>query len=154
ILAAASELVATRGIGASTAKIAEAAGVSEGTLFTYFATKDDLLNQLFLEIQTELAATLLASCPATGSPRERIGHVWDRLGDWGGVQPMRRKAMRQLKVSDRTTAETRQRGKSLFHELRETVEQSLAGHIEPDRSSFYIDCVFMGLAEITIEAIA
>ena len=50
ILTAASELVATQGLGAATAKIAKQAGVAEGTLFIYFANKDDLLNQLYLEI--------------------------------------------------------------------------------------------------------
>ena len=57
LLDAAAEFVASLGTGASTAKIAKAAGVSEGTLFTYFPTKDDLLNQLFLEIEADLAET-------------------------------------------------------------------------------------------------
>ena len=42
ILEAATEVVAVLGVGAPTAKIAKGAGVAEGTLFTYFATKDDL----------------------------------------------------------------------------------------------------------------
>lgn len=40
ILMAAAENVATDGLAARTAKIATAAGVAEGTVFTYFATKE------------------------------------------------------------------------------------------------------------------
>jgi len=153
ILEAAADLVAQIGTGAPTAKIAKAAGVSEGTLFTYFATKDDLLNQLFVEIGTDLAVKL-GSNPPVGSPRERVRHIWDRLIDWGVANPVRRKAMRQLKVSDRVSTKTRRRCDAMFREARAMVEQSLAGHVDPKRASFYIDTVLMGLADIVIEAIA
>lgn len=153
ILEAAAELVAQVGTGAPTAKIAQAAGVSEGTLFTYFATKDELLNQLFVEIETNLAEVLV-SCPTVGNPRDQIRHIWDRLVDWGVANPVKRRAMRQLKVSDRINAKSRRQCDALFQEARELVELSLAGHIKPDRASFYIDTVLMGLADIVIEAIA
>ena len=45
------DLFAERGIGhAPTSAIAAAAGVAEGTLFTYFKTKDELLNELYREL--------------------------------------------------------------------------------------------------------
>lgn len=44
ILAAAAEAVAALGMSAPTARIAAGAGVAEGTLFTYFPTKDVLFN--------------------------------------------------------------------------------------------------------------
>ena len=154
ILAAAAELIATSGTGASTASIATAAGVAEGTLFTYFATKDDLLNQLFLEIETDLAQTMMAAHPAKGGSRERIQHVWNRLIDWGAANPTWRKALRQLKVSGRITAESRRRSNALFRESRELVEQSMAGHVAPERMSFYVDTVLIALADMTIAAMA
>lgn len=154
ILAAAAQLIATFGAGASTAKIAQAAGIAEGTLFTYFATKDDLLNQLFLEIETDLAETMFAFHVPTGAPGERMRRLWDGLIGWGVANPVRRGAMRQLKVSDRISAESWRRSDGLFTELREAVAQILADRIDPDRAPFYIGTVLNGLAEITIEAIA
>ncbi|HHG0447272.1 TPA: TetR/AcrR family transcriptional regulator, partial [Citrobacter freundii] len=44
LLEAATTAFAQSGIAASTAVIARNAGVAEGTLFRYFATKDDLIN--------------------------------------------------------------------------------------------------------------
>ncbi|KHN61528.1 TetR family transcriptional regulator [Dickeya fangzhongdai] len=153
ILTAAAELVAALGTGASTAKIASAAGVAEGTLFTYFATKDELLNQLLLEIETDLARSVLDSCTACGSSRECIQRIWDCLVDWGMAHPEQRKAMRQLKVSDRISDECRQRCNNLFREARERVEQCLTGHVDPERAAFYIDTILLGLANMTIDAI-
>lgn len=154
ILAAAAELVASLGTSAPTAKIAAAAGVAEGTLFTYFATKDELLNELLVDIETELAQALLVSYGATKSPRERVQRVWECLVEWGKANPVQRKAMRQLKVSDRISAKTTQRCSALFGEIRAAIERSLVGHADPKRIPFYIDHVLMGLADIAIEATA
>ena len=55
ILESAMELFAERGIGhAPTSAISAAAGVAEGTLFTYFKTKDELLNELYRELRKEM----------------------------------------------------------------------------------------------------
>ncbi|EOE1266584.1 helix-turn-helix domain-containing protein [Klebsiella pneumoniae] len=45
LLEAATAAFAQSGIAASTSAIARSAGVAEGTLFRYFATKDELLNE-------------------------------------------------------------------------------------------------------------
>ncbi|TAL40949.1 MAG: TetR/AcrR family transcriptional regulator [Salinibacterium sp.] len=154
LLKAASDLVARLGTGASTAKIAKAAGVSEGTLFTYFPTKDDLLNQLFIEIEARFALTMLAPYPLDASAKDRLFIVWSRLIEWGLDRSTSRKALRQLKVSDRVTLESRQRCHALFREARLMVEQCLAEHSAPERVAFYIDTILFDLADITINAIA
>ncbi|WP_038933612.1 TetR/AcrR family transcriptional regulator [Bradyrhizobium japonicum] len=154
ILTAAAELVAAVGTGASTANIAKAARVSEGTLFTYFATKDELLNQLFVDIETDLAETVLGAHTSDASSRDRVRHLWDCLVEWGIANPTWRKALRQLKVSDRISDESRKHCDALFGKSRAMIERSLAGHVDPKRAAFYIGVVLMGLADVTIEAIA
>ncbi|WDH32430.1 TetR/AcrR family transcriptional regulator [Pseudomonas chlororaphis] len=154
LLVAASELIAQLGTGASTAKIAKAAGVSEGTLFTYFPSKDDLLNELFVEIEEGLAESILAPYPVNASARDRLFMVWSRLIDWGLKHSTERKALRQLKVSDRVTAESRKRCHTMFQESRAMVERCLAGHSAPERVAFYIDTILFDLADITMNAIA
>jgi AcrR family transcriptional regulator len=46
--------IAEAGLGAPTAKIARRAGLATGTLFTYFANKEKLLNELYLELKIEV----------------------------------------------------------------------------------------------------
>ena len=56
---AATRVIVTEGLRAPTATIAREAGVSSGSLFTYFDTKAELLNQLYLELKTGMAAAAL-----------------------------------------------------------------------------------------------
>ena len=59
IKAAAVPVIAAQGLSAPTARIAREAGVSNGSLFTYFATKADLLNALFLDLKVEMGAAAM-----------------------------------------------------------------------------------------------
>ncbi len=54
ILTAATAMIAAHGLGASTASIAKAAGIGEGSLFRYFATKDELLNELYRDLKDDM----------------------------------------------------------------------------------------------------
>jgi AcrR family transcriptional regulator len=154
ILASAAELVAMLGTSAPTAKIARGAGVAEGTLFTYFPDKDALLAALFLDIEAELAAAILGDIPQAAGPRARIRHIWDRFVDWGAANPARRKALRQLKVSDRIGEECRRCGERLFADLRAVLDEALGGDAGQGQSADYIGAVLGALAEITLEFIA
>ena len=107
ILEAATEAVAVLGVSAPTAKIAKGAGVAEGTLFTYFATKDELLNRLYLELKMDLRDAMMTGYPTGKSLIDRNRHVWDRYIGWGSAHPLKRRAMRQLVVSDRITKRAR-----------------------------------------------
>jgi len=61
ILDAATRVFAERGLTAApTSEISKRAGVAEGTLFTYFKTKDDLINSLYREIKLELADAMMS----------------------------------------------------------------------------------------------
>ncbi|RFB78800.1 TetR/AcrR family transcriptional regulator [Methylovirgula sp. 4M-Z18] len=155
ILAAATELVATQGVGAPTAKIAQSAGLAEGTLFKYFATKDELLNQLYLAIKADLADAMLKAYPAEASVVERARHVWGCVIDWGAKYPLKRRAMRQLTVSDRVTAETRKIGAAAFHEVSAMLDQCASeGLVAIDAAGAFAGAIFDALAETTLEFIA
>src|SRR6202521_6280293 len=107
ILEAATEVVAKLGVSAPTAKIAKDAGVAEGTLFTYFANKDELLNRLYLELKMDLRDAMMTGYPAGKSLIDRSRHVWNRFIGWGSAHPLKRRAMRQLAVSDRISEENK-----------------------------------------------
>src|ERR1700675_4308832 len=89
ILEAATEVVAMLGVSAPTAKIAKSAGVAEGTLFTYFANKDELLNRLYLKLKGDLRDAMMAGYPSSGSLVDRCGHIWDCYIGWGSAHPLK-----------------------------------------------------------------
>jgi len=60
---------------------------SRGTLFTYFKTKDDLINALYREIKLELADAMMSDFPRKKKVGTRLRHVWDRYVNWGIANP-------------------------------------------------------------------
>ena len=77
ILAAAIELIAEQGLSVPTSKIAHVADVAEGTLFTYFETKERLLNDLYLELKHEEREEMTRDYPVQASLQDRARHLWD-----------------------------------------------------------------------------
>jgi AcrR family transcriptional regulator len=154
ILASAAELVATMGIGAPTMKIAKGAGVAEGTLFTYFVSKDELLNQLYLDIKASLGGAILDGYPSGGSLRERSLHVWSRFVDWGAAHPVQRRAMRQLAVSDRITEVTKVKGSMAFHDINAMIEKSLREGLLKKLSPAFVGATLEAVADTTLDFIA
>lgn len=154
ILVSAAELVATVGTSATTASIAKSAGVSEGTLFTYFSTKDDILNQLLLAIEADMAKAISGGVSAEGTPRERVRGIWNRYVEWGVANPAKWRAVRQLKASNRITQESRRQGDDLFAEIRQSLDRNLVGHVGKDRSRDYVASILDALAAATHELIA
>ena len=128
ILDGATRLFAERGLAAApTSEISERAGVAEGTLFTYFKTKDDLINALYREIKLELADAMMSDFPRKKNVRTRLRHVWDRYVDWGIANPRQRKVLAQLTVSEVLTKESKAAGGAPFAEfqtmIRDAIEQ-------------------------------
>ena len=128
ILDAATRLFAERGLTAApTSEISKLAGVAEGTLFTYFKTKDDLINALYREVKLELADAMMSDFPRKKNIRTKLRHVWVRYVNWGIANPRQRKVLAQLTVSEVLTKESRDAGSAPFVEfqamIRDAIEQ-------------------------------
>ena len=103
IMAAAGRVIASQGLAAPTALIAKEARVSNGSLFTYFETKADLLNQLYVELKTEMAAAALEGIPTGKSVRAQMAGMWASSLGWATAYPDKRRTLAQLSVSDEIT---------------------------------------------------
>jgi AcrR family transcriptional regulator len=128
ILDAATRLFAERGLTAApTSEISKLAGVAEGTLFTYFKTKDDLINALYREVKLDLADAMMSDFPRKKNISTKLRHVWDRYVSWGIANPRQRKVLAQLTVSEALTKESRDAGSAPFVEfqamIRDAIEQ-------------------------------
>jgi AcrR family transcriptional regulator len=153
ILEAAADVVAEQGVSAPTAKIAKRAGVAEGSLFTYFENKDALLNQLYLDLKADLRATMLAGYPAAERAAVRARHVWDRYVDWGVANPLKRKALSQLSVSERIDRDVREAGNAGFAQINLLMQESVAGGALKDQPPAFVGAILSSLAETTMEFI-
>jgi AcrR family transcriptional regulator len=154
ILEAATGVVAALGVAAPTAGIAKGAGVAEGTLFTYFATKDVLLNQLYLRIKAGLRDAMMADYPSGKNLSHRCRHVWDRYIRWGSAHPLERKAARQLAVSDRITDENRKVVAGMFGEFDALMRECAASGPLKDQPTAFASSILSAIADTTMEFIA
>ncbi|WP_213736725.1 TetR/AcrR family transcriptional regulator [Bradyrhizobium sp. dw_411] len=124
IIAAAIRVIASEGLGAATATIAKEAGVSNGSLFTYFETKADLMNQLYLDLKAEMAATALEGLPTKSSIRKQMQYAWSHWLRWATSSPEKRRTLAQLAVSDDITPASHQAASNAFAGIRELLERS------------------------------
>ena len=108
ILESAVREIAESGLGASTARIAKGAGLAEGTMFTYFASKDELFNVLYVMLKTEVYHRIHAEFPHSSSLRERARHIWMEYLRWAMEKPAERKVSVLLNLSPIITDATRE----------------------------------------------
>jgi AcrR family transcriptional regulator len=155
ILTAAAQAVAERGMGAPTALIAKRAGVAEGSIFTYFADKDILLNELYLSAKNSLRDTMYEGYPSRAPIAERFEHVWNRYLDWGMAEPALRVAMAQLTVSERITAATRVEGERVFGDIAGLFDEGMAsGVLRRGQPIGFMAGIITAVAETTLQFMA
>jgi len=145
ILDAATRVFAERGLTAApTSEISKRAGIAEGTLFTYFKTKDDLINALYREIKVELADAMMSGFPR----RKRV-----RTRYWGMANREKRRVLAQLNVSGMLSKESIEAG-STFVEMQNTIRDAIELHIpRADLPLELISKTMAALAEATMELI-
>ncbi|WP_033222580.1 TetR/AcrR family transcriptional regulator [Kitasatospora phosalacinea] len=152
IMAAATRIIAAQGLGAATAAIAKEAGVSNGSLFTYFDTKADLLNQLYLELKGEMGAAALGGPPAADA-RTQLLHVWSRWMDWATANPLKRRTLAQLQVSDEIAASTHESVHRTMAGIGEALERGRANGPMRDAPAALVFTLSNAVAEATIDYI-
>ena len=151
IMAAATRVIVAEGLGAPTALIAKEAGVANGTLFTYFKTKADLYNQLYLELKGGMAAAALAGVPAKAALRDRVFHVWSNWVGWAISNPEKRRALAQLSVCEDITPSTKAAGHKAMEDIADLMERIRAnGHLK-GASVELVGSLMNSMAETTMD---
>ena len=153
LLRAATHAIAELGPAAPISRIASAAGVAEGTLYTYFATKQELFSQLFIMLETDFSAAILDDLPHAASPREQLRHVWWQLVNWGVRDPIRLKALLQLKASPDIDDASRRKAGELLAEVQSAIHSPLRAFVKDARLAFYAGPILIALVETTQKAV-
>ncbi|MGH5694971.1 TetR family transcriptional regulator [Klebsiella pneumoniae] len=146
LLEAATAAFAQSGIAASTSAIARSAGVAEGTLFRYFATKDELLNELYLAIKLRLVRTMIAGLdPDEKRPKENARNIWNSYIDWGVRNPME-----HAKAANH-------KGRTFFADMHRKElkddDQWMAKQVYLNVGNFLLGVAAMGLDAVPIEGV-
>jgi AcrR family transcriptional regulator len=151
IMEAAVRVIVAQGLGGPTATIAQEAGVSNGSLFTYFETKADLFNQLYLELKAGMADAALEAFPPDGDLRKQTFHVWSNWVTWATSNSDKRRALALLSVSDEITDATRRAGHAAVAGLAELMERLRANGPLRNSSSAFAGAIMNSIAEATMD---
>jgi len=152
-MSAAIRVIAAQGLGAPTATIAKEAGVSNGSLFTYFETKADLLNQLYVGLKTEMGAAALDGLPIDGDIREQMLHVWTHWLRWATSCPEKRRTLAHLGVSDDITPESREIGHLKMAGIARLLQRSRENGPMRNAPLGFVVALMNAMADATIDFI-
>ena len=131
--------------------IAKEAGVSNGSLFTYFDTKSELLNRLYIELKTEMASAALADLEADSELREQLLSVWTHWLHWATACPEKRRTLAHLDVSAEITAASHQEARQTMTDIARLLEQCRAhGPMRSEPLEFMV-ALMSALADTTID---
>jgi AcrR family transcriptional regulator len=151
IMAAAIRVIAAQGLSAPTATIAKEAGVSNGSLFTYFETKADLMNKLYLELKAEMAAAALEGLPTKSSIRKQAQHMWSHWLRWATACPEKRRALAHLGISDDISLESHQTASRTMAEIAKLLERSRENGPMRDAPLGFVASLMSALADATTD---
>jgi AcrR family transcriptional regulator len=151
IMAAATRVIVARGLSAPTAVIAQEAGVANGSLFTYFETKTDLFNQLYLELKTGMALAALEGLPAKAGLRDQFSHIWSQWMVWAVSNQEKRRALAQLAVSDEITPASRAAGHEAMTAIGELLARARSDGPLHDAPMGFVVAIMNSLADATMD---
>ena len=151
ILSAATRVIAVQGLSAPTAMIAKEAGVSNGSLFTYFETKADLMNQLYIELKAEMAAASLEGLSTEGDFREQMRRMWIHWLRWATSCPDKRRTLAHLSVSADITPASLETGHRTMAGVAKLLEQSRENGPLRDAPLGFVVALMNAMADATID---
>lgn len=151
LLESATQAVAEQGVLATTASIARGAGVAEGTLFTYFESKEALFQELYLHLKRSLAEVIMPDYPAEADYRQRMEHVFQRYVNWGLTNAEGRSALARLSASAQVLDDTRAQAAESFLAVSQMMEDAVRDGVLVDAPIVFISSVIEHIADTTIE---
>jgi AcrR family transcriptional regulator len=126
------------------------AGVSEGTIFKYYSTKDELLNGLYRELKLEIVNLLLSDFRRHASVRLRLKHVWNRYVEWGSDNFAKFQALRQLTLWGGLTEDAKATGRKEFENVRQIYLDAVEQHLWRPISEELLEATITALSEMIV----
>ncbi|PLX15969.1 MAG: TetR family transcriptional regulator [Marinilabiliales bacterium] len=109
IFEAALQLFTTKGFhGTPTSEIAKVAGVANGTLFHYFKTKEDLVNNLYLHVKNEMVDESVTGIEKIESLQLKMEYLWSKSIHWAMINPQKIFFIQQYMYSPYITTNTQE----------------------------------------------
>jgi AcrR family transcriptional regulator len=133
ILSATLELVSQHGFhGTPMSSIAERAGVGAGTIYRYFKNKEDLINELFLHLKSDISKVMLEGFSPSLPPEKVFRTIWLNTFQYCVQNPAEMMFLEQYHNSPFLTPESEAAMLDILNPLVEYFEASVAAGVLKD----------------------
>lgn len=144
ILSAALRLFNTYGFDKTpTSLIAKEAGVATGTLFHYFPTKEELINQVYLKCKDNMMSRAFIGVEHEKTYRSKFKKTYDNMLHWGVECKDDFLFFQQFSNSPSISESTREEGRIKFEAIHQVIRQGIEEEIfkamDPE---FLMDLIF------------
>lgn len=153
IINATIRLFAKDGVGVATSSIAKEAGVSNGTLFNYFSTKQDLIDGVYLFIKEEMADAIIGTLDGDVEIKALLFKVWGGYIAWALGNPLQHETVELLKTSQLLGEDVKQAGQELWATVFEAFEKGIQDKILMDVPVFFLCELAAGQLNATLSYI-
>ncbi len=121
------KLIAEQGFqGAPMSQIAQEANIGVGSIYRYFANKDDLVNALYLDVKTRLSGYILQGYRPEASVEECFRHIFGRVVRYCVKNPAELSFAEQYENSPAITQSTREEGSRISAPVNTLFKQAVA----------------------------
>lgn len=128
--------------GTPTSKIAKEAGVSNGTLFNYFSTKEDLINSLYLKELSGCKECIFKGFSEDLSVKEAVESLWTNAIRWSIKCPDMFKFREQFAHSPYINNINKEKTEELFRFAHGLIEKGIGEGIFKHKNTKLI-CHYM-----------
>lgn len=149
LLKSALELFSTRGYqNTPTSLISKNAGVATGTLFHHFSSKEELINQLYLDCKMKGLAYISARMKDDMTTEEKLRVIWEGMISWAMEYESHYLFIMQHQNASFINSETREEAASQFAPLlslvKEAREKKIIRNIPEDLLAEMLGSLLMG----------
>jgi len=125
ILASAVRLFTQEGLSVPTAKIAKGAKVSNGTLFNYFATKQDLIDGVYLYIKERMSHAIMGEIRFDSGIKHMLLDIWMAYISWAQAHPLEHQVVDLLYSSQMLSEDIKETGEHFFIAIHDVVQKEI-----------------------------
>jgi AcrR family transcriptional regulator len=153
ILKAALNLISENGFhGTPMSLMAQEADVGVGTIYRYFASKEELINELYKEIKINLTKAMLRGYSESLPIRERFRQIWINLANYYLQNPQELRFLEQYSNSPYITGLTRQENAQTWEPVvaffRYAQEQQVMKDIPLEILSSFVNGAIISLVKL------
>jgi AcrR family transcriptional regulator len=151
ILKAALTLFVKQGEQATSMKwIAQEAKCGIGTMYNYFASKEDLINDLYVELKTNLFTAIFKDLDSNSSVKQQFIHAWKKLIDFAISNPLAYRFMEIFSHSPRISEKSRKEIEKLYLPVLEIYDRGKKEGIIKDLNTLHLTTFTYGAISASI----